>query len=141
MSWSGGKDAAYALLGIEVDGLLVTYDEQTRSIPVHDVPLSAIEAQASAVGLPLVAVPLPAPCPNEVYVARVGAALAGVEFKHFAFAGAQARAGEKFERTFGEFLQPADGRTQDRAVKPGRQRGGKIFGFSGLAQGGEPFGE
>jgi uncharacterized protein (TIGR00290 family) len=71
LSWSGGKDAAFALLETPVDGLLVTYDEVTSSIPIHDVPLSAIEEQADAIGLPLIAVPLPAPCPNEVYRERV----------------------------------------------------------------------
>jgi uncharacterized protein (TIGR00290 family) len=79
LSWSGGKDAAYALLETPVDGLLVTYDETTRSIPIHNVPLTAIEEQAQAIGLPLVEVPLPARCPNDVYRARVQAAIAGAD--------------------------------------------------------------
>jgi len=79
LSWSGGKDAAFALLTVEVDALLVTYDESTGEIPIHNVPLTKIEAQAASLGLPLVSVALPPRCSNEVYIARMTAALVGVD--------------------------------------------------------------
>ncbi len=80
LSWSGGKDAAFALLTVrDVDALLVTYDESTGEIPIHNVPLAKIEAQAASLELPLVAVPLPPRCPNEVYIARMRDVLVGVE--------------------------------------------------------------
>ncbi len=83
MSWSGGKDAALALEaaarpGAEsgpVVGLLTTIDEATGRMPIHGVPVRLLEAQARALGLPLVTVPLPWPCSNEVYLAGLGEAL------------------------------------------------------------------
>ena len=43
---------------------------------MHDVPLTLVEAQAEAAGLPLLTVPLPWPCPNTAYEAATGDALA-----------------------------------------------------------------
>ena len=63
------------------------------------------------------------------------AAFARVQFKNLPFLGAQAGMDEKPERTLGEFLQPADGGLQHRAVKFFRQRGRKIFRRVRLAQG------
>ena len=73
LSWSGGKDAAWALHelrrdpAVEVVGLLTTVTSHFRRIAVHGVRVELVRAQARAAGLPLVEIPLPWPCSNEVY--------------------------------------------------------------------------
>ncbi|AKT37683.1 ATP-binding protein [Chondromyces crocatus] len=82
LSWSSGKDSAYALhvlrqqTDIEVVGLLTTVDEAHARVAIHGVRVGLLRAQAAATGLPLREVPLPSPCPNAEYEARMGAALA-----------------------------------------------------------------
>jgi uncharacterized protein (TIGR00290 family) len=82
IAWSSGKDSAWALhearRGGEVDvvGLLTTYTEPHDRVSMHGVRLELLRAQADAVGLPLHLVPIPAPCPNEIYEARMAEALA-----------------------------------------------------------------
>lgn len=79
--WSGGKDSAWALHTARQQGLaqpcllLTTYSEQRRIVPLQEVPMELIEAQAAALELPLLAVPLPEPCPNAEYESTVVAAL------------------------------------------------------------------
>jgi uncharacterized protein (TIGR00290 family) len=81
-SWSSGKDGAFALHvaretgAVDVVGLFTTLDAAARRVPVHGVPHVLVQAQADALGLPLHTVDLPWPCPNEVYEARTGEALA-----------------------------------------------------------------
>jgi uncharacterized protein (TIGR00290 family) len=60
---------------VEVVGLLTTVDGSCGRVGAHCVPLTWIEEQARAVGLPLISVPLPRPCPNDTYRTQVGAAL------------------------------------------------------------------
>lgn len=82
LSWSSGKDSAFALQAaraagtVEVVGLLTTVDAATGRVPVHGVPGELVRAQARALGLPLHVVQLPWPCPNEVHAARTAEALA-----------------------------------------------------------------
>jgi uncharacterized protein (TIGR00290 family) len=83
LSWSGGKDSAMALHalrrdGVEPVGLLTTFAGPDGAVSHHGVPRDLLERQAAAAALPVVAVDLPDPCPNEVYAARMGAALASV---------------------------------------------------------------
>lgn len=80
LAWSSGKDAAYALAalrakGDEVVALLTTLTEDFGRVSMHGVREAVLDAQAAAVGLPLVKVMIPYPCPNEVYEARMKAAL------------------------------------------------------------------
>ena len=81
MSWSSGKDSALALHvartqgELEIVALLTTINETHARVAMHAVRESLLEAQAAAVGLPLVKVPIPSPCTNEVYQARVGEAM------------------------------------------------------------------
>jgi uncharacterized protein (TIGR00290 family) len=81
MSWSSGKDSAWALhalrqrLDVELVGLLTTLNETVDRVAMHAVRRTLLEAQATALGLPLWTVPLPSPCPNAVYEERLGAAL------------------------------------------------------------------
>jgi uncharacterized protein (TIGR00290 family) len=73
LSWSSGKDAAWALHllreqgEVEVVGLLTTTNQAFDRVAMHGVREDLLEAQAEAVGLPLWKVPLPWPCSNEVY--------------------------------------------------------------------------
>jgi uncharacterized protein (TIGR00290 family) len=73
MSWSTGKDSAWALHvarqqgAVEVVALLTTLNGQFRRVAMHGVREELLDRQASALGLPLVKVPLPWPCPNETY--------------------------------------------------------------------------
>jgi uncharacterized protein (TIGR00290 family) len=79
MSWSSGKDSTFALQcvgpDIEVTRLLVTVNEEADRVAMHAVRRSLLEQQADRLGLPLYVVPIPSPCPNEVYEARMGEAL------------------------------------------------------------------
>ena len=79
MSWSSGKDSAFALQslepGIEVTKLLVTVNEEADRVAMHAVRRSLLELQADRLGLPLHVVPIPSPCPNEVYEARMSEAM------------------------------------------------------------------
>lgn len=82
LSWSSGKDCAWALHvlrtrgDVEVVGLLTTFNEAADRAAMHAVRRSLVEAQAEAAGLPLRAVMLPYPCSNEVYEARMAGACA-----------------------------------------------------------------
>ncbi|MGH9326875.1 MAG: ATP-binding protein [Terriglobia bacterium] len=73
LSWSSGKDSAWALETvrregeIEVVALLTTVNQVFRRVAMHAVREELLELQAEAAGLPLVKVPLPWPCPNSAY--------------------------------------------------------------------------
>jgi uncharacterized protein (TIGR00290 family) len=80
ISWSGGKDSAWALHLLrlagefEVGGLLTTVNEKFRRVAIHGFREELLERQAEMTGLPLSKVDLPFPCSNEEYEARMGAA-------------------------------------------------------------------
>lgn len=84
LSWSSGKDSAYALHEVrrrglaEVVGLLTTVSEVYDRVAMHGVRAELLALQARAAGLPLVTVPLPRPCTNEIYEARMAAAVATI---------------------------------------------------------------
>lgn len=78
LSWSSGKDSAWSLEvlrreGSGVGGLFTTFDEASDTVAMHGVPLNIARRQAAACGLELTAIPLPWPCSNEIYEARLGA--------------------------------------------------------------------
>lgn len=81
IAWSSGKDSAYALHEIRRAGcleprvLLTTLNEDHDRVAMHGVRRDILDAQARALGLPLIVVPLPDPCSNEVYEARMRTAL------------------------------------------------------------------
>lgn len=80
LSWSGGKDATLALLALlaepelRVAALLTTVRESDALVATHEVPLALVEAQASALGIPLHVVKLPDHPTNAEYERRIGAA-------------------------------------------------------------------
>jgi len=77
VSWSSGKDSAWALhllrqrADCELVGLLTTVNTEFDRVAMHGTRQSLLEAQTEAVGLPLWVVPLPWPCSNEVYETRM----------------------------------------------------------------------
>jgi len=81
VAWSSGKDCAWALHTVrsagEVDivGLLTTVTEPFGRVSMHGVRTEVLDAQARALRLPVHAVPIPHPCPNEVYAAAMSSAL------------------------------------------------------------------
>jgi len=81
LSWSSGKDSAWTLHRlladpeVEVVGLLTTVNSTHDRVAMHATRRTVLEAQAEAVGLPVQIVPLPWPCPNEVYEERMRAAV------------------------------------------------------------------
>jgi uncharacterized protein (TIGR00290 family) len=94
LSWSSGKDSAWALhilrqrADVEVVGLLTTFNEAFDRVAMHAVRRELVEVQAERAGLPLDSVMLPYPCTNAIYEERmkiaVGRAMAsGVT--HIAF--------------------------------------------------------
>lgn len=60
----------------EIAALLTTVNEKYRRVAMHAVRESLLDLQAAAAGLPLVKVPIPSPCPNDVYERAVAAAMA-----------------------------------------------------------------
>jgi uncharacterized protein (TIGR00290 family) len=81
VSWSSGKDSAWALHElrrageVEVVGLLTTVTDPFSRVAMHAVREELLERQAAAVGVPVRKVRLPWPCSNEVYEARMAEAL------------------------------------------------------------------
>ncbi len=81
IAWSSGKDSAWSLHEVrrageyDVVGALTTINESARRVGMHDVREDILLAQHAAAGLPSVIVQIPWPCPNEIYEARMAAAL------------------------------------------------------------------
>lgn len=73
LSWSSGKDGAWALHvlrqrgEVEVVGLVTTLNEAFERVAMHGVREALLERQAAAAGLPLWKVPIPHPCSNAQY--------------------------------------------------------------------------
>jgi uncharacterized protein (TIGR00290 family) len=94
LSWSSGKDSAWTLHVLrrdgvgEVGGLLTSVNETAGRVSMHGVREDVLRAQADAAGLPLMTIPLPWPCSNEIYEARLRAAVTRAVadgFTHVAF--------------------------------------------------------
>ena len=93
MSWSSGKDSAWALHCLRRDGhhvaaLLTSINEAAGRVSMHGVREEILRAQADAAGLPLLTIPLPWPCTNEIYEARLRIAVdqaVAAGFTHVAF--------------------------------------------------------
>ncbi len=85
LSWSSGKDSAWALHvlrsrdDVEVVGLLTTVNNLYSRVAMHGVRVALLRAQAAAAGLPLIELELPSPCSNEHYEAVMGKALAAAQ--------------------------------------------------------------
>jgi uncharacterized protein (TIGR00290 family) len=81
VSWSSGKDSAWALHAVrgrgdvEVVGILTTVTAEFSRVAMHAVREVLLDAQAVALGLPCRKVRLPWPCTNEIYEREMGEAL------------------------------------------------------------------
>ncbi|HLL26312.1 MAG TPA: ATP-binding protein [Xanthobacteraceae bacterium] len=81
IAWSSGKDSAWALYearrsgDYEIVGALTTVNEAFGRVAMHGVREALLKAQLDALGLAPKIVPIPFPCPNEIYEARMAAAL------------------------------------------------------------------
>jgi uncharacterized protein (TIGR00290 family) len=81
ISWSSGKDSAFALHEVrrsgefDVVGALTTVTETFGRVSIHGVRQEILHAQLEAAGLPPRIVPIPYPCPNAIYEARMGEAV------------------------------------------------------------------
>lgn len=94
VSWSSGKDSAYALHKLrqmneyQVVGLLTTITEEYDRVSMHGVRCKLLEEQAKRVGLPLHIVAIPADCTYEIYESQMENLLQEAinqDVKHIAF--------------------------------------------------------
>lgn len=82
VSWSSGKDSAWMVHALrearewEIGAILTTVNEQAGRVAMHAVRVELLRAQADALGVPVWIVPIPYPCPNEIYEARMREAVA-----------------------------------------------------------------
>lgn len=73
LSWSSGKDSAWALQvlrnepAVEVVGLLTTVNAAANRVAMHAVREELLDGQGASLGLPVIKLRLPNPCPNEQY--------------------------------------------------------------------------
>jgi uncharacterized protein (TIGR00290 family) len=85
ISWSSGKDSAWALHEMrargdyDIVGALTTVTENFGRVSMHGVREEILAAQLDAVGLPAIRVGIPFPCPNEIYEARMAQAIAAAK--------------------------------------------------------------
>ena len=82
LSWSSGKDSAWALHvlrernEVEIVGLLTTINTHFQRVAMHGTRHELLKMQANIAGIPLWDVPLPWPCPNKAYEEAMSAACA-----------------------------------------------------------------
>lgn len=85
LSWSSGKDSAWALHRLrqdaqsEIAGLFTTINERYDRVNMHATPLATLRRQAAAAGLPLREIRLPDPCPMEAYDQAMRGFIAGCQ--------------------------------------------------------------
>ena len=94
ISWSSGKDSAFALHEArrlelaEIVGVLTTVNEVYDRVAMHGVRSALLDRQIAALDLPVIKVPLPSPCPNEIYESRMAEActlIVGQGVRHMVF--------------------------------------------------------
>ena len=73
MSWSSGKDSAWALHALQQDpeidvvGLFCTVNKEFDRVAMHGVRLELLQRQAKSLGLSLEVLEIPSPCSNAEY--------------------------------------------------------------------------
>ena len=73
---------------VEIGALLTTVNEAAQRVAMHAVCVEVLQAQAEALGCPLWMIPIPSPCPNDVYERIMGETVARAVregFTHAAF--------------------------------------------------------
>lgn len=78
VSWSSGKDSAWALHTLrqqaeqfDVRGVFTTVTPHFDRVSIQATPRRVLRLQAERLGLPLYEIPIPYPCPNEAYEAAM----------------------------------------------------------------------
>ena len=78
MSWSSGKDSAWALHVLrqqperyDVRGIFTTVTPHFGRVAIQATPIRVLRVQAERLGLPLYEIPIPYPCSNEEYEAAM----------------------------------------------------------------------
>jgi uncharacterized protein (TIGR00290 family) len=85
VSWSSGKDSALALHEVrrsgevEVVGVLTTITSEFGRVSMHGVREALLDQQAEALGLRCWKIPIPSPCPNEIYEREMARVLGEVQ--------------------------------------------------------------
>jgi uncharacterized protein (TIGR00290 family) len=88
LAWSGGKDSSLALAAlradptVEVVALITTVTRDFDRISMHGVRRSVLDAQVSALGLPLIEATIPAAASDTIYEEALANALAVVRQRH-----------------------------------------------------------
>jgi len=94
LSWSSGKDSAWALHVLRQDpnvvvaGLFCTINEEFHRVAMHAVRVELLQSQADSIGLPIRLIPIPNPCSNADYAKIMGEFVSGEKdsgVEHFAF--------------------------------------------------------
>lgn len=94
MSWSSGKDSAWALYNLQQDpeidlvGLFCTVNKEFNRVAMHGVRVELLQKQAQSIGLPLEILEIPNPCSNSEYEAVMGQFVDRAKsnkVEHFAF--------------------------------------------------------
>ena len=94
MSWSSGKDSAWALYKLqnnpEIDlvGLFCTVNKKFDRVAMHGVRVELLQKQADSIGLPLEIIEIPYPCSNIDYEKIMGKFVKKAKqdkIEHFAF--------------------------------------------------------
>jgi uncharacterized protein (TIGR00290 family) len=73
LSWSSGKDSAWTLHRLrqqdqyDIVGLLTTVNQAFNRVAMHGTRVELLRAQAASADLPLIELPLPWPCSNDIY--------------------------------------------------------------------------
>ena len=99
VSWSSGKDSAWALHTLrqepelyDVLGIFTTVTKTFDRVSIHSTPAWVLKQQAEKLGVPLYEIPIPYPCSNAIYEEAMRKFLTAVETlpehltaSHFAF--------------------------------------------------------
>lgn len=81
LSWPSGKDSALALRRltaskqVEIRALLTTTTEGIGRVSMHGIREELVDLQAEAIGIKLIKVSMPFPCPDSIYEERIQKAL------------------------------------------------------------------
>lgn len=93
MSWSSGKDSAFALLALQqrqdlkITSLLTTITEPYNRVSMHGVREELLDQQAYQMQLPIQKVHIPNTCVNEIYQKKMKAAIVNAQNDNIACIG------------------------------------------------------